>query len=326
MQKRNLKILGLALLILGIILLVNSYTAITGFTISNETAKATVSILGIIFVLAGILLFESGRTSKEGRGLEVKVYETHRGRNKYIEATGMDDIAPYLQVNNNKPVDAAHINLEDLKELTGPETISKKEREEIARKYEGSLKHRMYIGFKDYFKNREKKKELSKEERQKLARELRVSRAAERIIDIIDPSYDTRRESLTELKKAHMNEPQIYNPIKSGKAVYVHYTSGEGLKKMNEEGRIGEENKQFQALFFPDYASAMEFIENASQGLVRSITGASSAEKAVIFQTVIVPKKMNMLVGKKSRSMPKAFFDDMELDACYLLKEYDVPR
>ena len=56
MKKRDLKFTGIILVILGVIILVNSYTTITGLTILNETTKTTISILGIMFVVGGILL------------------------------------------------------------------------------------------------------------------------------------------------------------------------------------------------------------------------------------------------------------------------------
>ena len=63
--------LALACLILFAL---NISPRITGNVVSEKIGKTTGSVLGLIFIIGGILLFQVGRA----RGLEVKVYSTKK--------------------------------------------------------------------------------------------------------------------------------------------------------------------------------------------------------------------------------------------------------
>jgi len=60
MVKREFRYLGIALLLIGAVLLVNSF-GITGFAILEGAGKTMGSVLGIVFVVVGILLIQSRR-------------------------------------------------------------------------------------------------------------------------------------------------------------------------------------------------------------------------------------------------------------------------
>ena len=70
MKKGTLVIISTALVLIGLILLISSLS-ITGNVISDKIGKTTGSILGLVFIIGGFLLFQAGRG-----GLEVKVYTT----------------------------------------------------------------------------------------------------------------------------------------------------------------------------------------------------------------------------------------------------------
>jgi len=82
MKKRGIKTIAIILILIGIIILLNTYTTITGFAVLNNLTKTTSSILGIIFVIGGILLLQSGRTTTGG--LEVFI------SNKALEKSEKD--------------------------------------------------------------------------------------------------------------------------------------------------------------------------------------------------------------------------------------------
>ena len=68
MKKGTLVIISTVLVVIGLILLVSSLS-LTGNVISEKIGKTTGSILGLVFVIGGILLFQVGRerTSRESR-------------------------------------------------------------------------------------------------------------------------------------------------------------------------------------------------------------------------------------------------------------------
>jgi hypothetical protein len=57
MGKRGIRILGGLLILIGIVLIFNSYIGITGFIIFEEFSWQVGPIFGIIFVLVGIIIF-----------------------------------------------------------------------------------------------------------------------------------------------------------------------------------------------------------------------------------------------------------------------------
>lgn len=60
MQKKSFKILGIFLIVVGVIFLFNFFR-ITGLAIFENTAGTTGSILGIIFVIGGVLLLNASQ-------------------------------------------------------------------------------------------------------------------------------------------------------------------------------------------------------------------------------------------------------------------------
>ncbi|MEK6836344.1 MAG: hypothetical protein AABX94_01605 [Nanoarchaeota archaeon] len=331
MEKRNIRLLSIISLVLGIIFLINSKTNITGAVINSSSISSTFSsIFGVILILVSVILFIFAE-SLEGR-LEDKVhiYETRRGKTRFVEIKGMDSIAPLIQANNNGVIGPYHINLKDLNELLGAEYISLNEREKISNRYGHFFKEKMYEGLRDYSKYKQTHKKLTvedknrnKEERDRIAKELREARASERVLQILDPSYKTIRERLTDFKKSHKGEPHVVNPIIKRNAVYVRYTSEEEVEDI-EKNKIMAGTKQ--SLYFPSLEKAQKFINDTPKDIVKTITGAGCTDRAIVFQTIYAPDKMNTLVGKESRSMHKAFFKDLEKDTCYFFRVYNPPR
>lgn len=56
------RVLGFVLIFLGIVFALNAIPGITGFTISDDLGGTTNSVLGLIFVVGGILLWVAGRS------------------------------------------------------------------------------------------------------------------------------------------------------------------------------------------------------------------------------------------------------------------------
>ena len=323
MKKKHFRFLSLAFFLIGIFFLLNSKTDITGAVVGvSNISSGFSSIFGIVFLIGSVVMFVGGENLEER---VVDIYETKRGKIRFVEAKGLDDIAPFIQLDTRETIDNQHINLKDLKELLD-DTTDEKGRKEISKKYEHSIKEKIYGEFKDYFEYKLKHKDKeSRERRDEIAKGLREARSAESLFQLLDPNYKTRRERLNNIKKSNKNNPHIYNPIKEGKAVYVRYTTDNEIKCIEDEGVIAGE-KESQSLYFPSLEKAEDFINKTSSAHVKQITGAKKADKAIVFQTIYAPDKINYLVGEKSKGMPKAFFTNLKKDSCYLFKVMNPPK
>ena len=83
---RYFRILGIILLLIGIVLLLNSIPTIIGFVIFGNVSKQVGSILGIAFVVGGLMLLMSSKRDKMEK-LEKKLVEEEstKGKIKLIE-------------------------------------------------------------------------------------------------------------------------------------------------------------------------------------------------------------------------------------------------
>lgn len=84
---KKLGFLGLISLILGMILLVNSFPGITGFAISENIPERSYSIFGIVFILGGIMLIflESKKSNLERKIEREKIWKPHATKEKILE-------------------------------------------------------------------------------------------------------------------------------------------------------------------------------------------------------------------------------------------------
>ncbi|MBU0760295.1 MAG: hypothetical protein KJ600_03980 [Nanoarchaeota archaeon] len=60
MKKRFVKILGILLIVIGIVVLLDTFTGITGLVVLEDIGRTAGSVIGIVFVLVGVLVFMSG--------------------------------------------------------------------------------------------------------------------------------------------------------------------------------------------------------------------------------------------------------------------------
>ena len=65
MKPNAQKTLGAILILTGIVLILNSFSGITGFVVAESLGKSVSSILGLVFVIGGVLVFMSGRSLSE---------------------------------------------------------------------------------------------------------------------------------------------------------------------------------------------------------------------------------------------------------------------
>jgi len=64
MKTRVLRFVGFVSLVVGLILILNSFSRVTGFTIIDSIGEETSSIAGIILFIAGILLLSTSRVAE----------------------------------------------------------------------------------------------------------------------------------------------------------------------------------------------------------------------------------------------------------------------
>jgi len=314
MQPKNLA--TSILFILGLFFLANSKANITGAVIGVPISQTISSFLGIILIVVAIIFL----TGKYEKKLDFYIL----GKNR-VAIRGLEDVSRQeIQVNTKPPINSNYLNLNELKELLSDKVISKEDRENIAEKYKPDFEKAIFEGYKRFFsyKNKQKPdlKEKEKEELKKIADKLRISRAAEKVFDMLKPSYDTRRELLSKLKH---EEPYILKPIEGGKAAYVHFTSAEAANNIKNEGLFKGEQ---QALYFDSLEKAKEFVNESNRVDIKKLTGIKNAAKAIIFQTIYPPKKVNKLSGEKTKSMSKAFFENLETDSCYTFETKGISR
>ncbi|MBI5804297.1 DUF308 domain-containing protein [Candidatus Pacearchaeota archaeon] len=60
MRKYTFRLIGIFFVVIGFVFLLNSFQ-LTGFTIIDDIAQSTSSLMGIVFVIGGILFFVAGR-------------------------------------------------------------------------------------------------------------------------------------------------------------------------------------------------------------------------------------------------------------------------
>ena len=82
MEKR--KILGAILILIGFVLILNSFSGMTGFAVADSIGKGVSSILGFVFVIGGFLVFIGGQ--QEGlKGLERTIKKVDKGELNPLE-------------------------------------------------------------------------------------------------------------------------------------------------------------------------------------------------------------------------------------------------
>ena len=82
MKSYTLKILGIISFLIGCVFVLNSFSEITGFAITESFGKGMSSILGLVFILGGIVLFLLERESKYNE-IAGMVYELLGRRGSY---------------------------------------------------------------------------------------------------------------------------------------------------------------------------------------------------------------------------------------------------
>jgi len=316
MNMRKARILGIIIFALGILSILNANINITGAVIGISLESCAGYIMGITLMFISIILLA---TDLEER-VNVKVYETGKGAFKRTLIEGLTGVSSTQIIQANaKPVmgeDKERImNLDRLKEIVKDCGIEEKD----VIQYLTPLKEKVREGYKAYFSGMAKNNKITPEEKKKL----RLSIGAERVIDVLTPEYKTRKEKLNELKKNPIvgSDLSVYNPILRGTATYVHFTSS--ADDIIKSGFF--EGKQ-QAIYFPSLEKAKEFAGNINRADAKKLTGTEHADQAIIFQTYEPPKDINKLSGEKTRSMRKAFFNDLKTDSCYTFMIQNISR
>lgn len=327
-MKKEVRFLLSALLFLGGISLIRDAEVLTGAFLGTGVLSASTSLLGWGFIVASMMVFAFG----SGKDLEerIKIYEVHRRKRRFVEVSGMGEIAGELiQLNHADPIDGMHINLDELKDLLGEAYLSQEGREEIVHKYEPSVREQIIKAQREYIEGtlRMRKGKMTKKELvsdlEYARKQLRIAEAGEELMGVLRSKYVPRKKKLRVSAESH-HERYILNPLRRGTAAYVHFTSKENAEVIEEKRVVRGEA---QALYFPSLEKAREFVKRMNRGLVESITGARNAEQAIIFQTVNLPRGLSQLVGKKSGSMWRAYFEgDLPLDSCYTFERKGLPK
>lgn len=80
MNKKIFRIAGAFIALIGIVLILNASSGITGFTILEGIGKTAGYIIGLVLILGGILFYMGGRMSEEaGLSKKLKVYDLSHG-------------------------------------------------------------------------------------------------------------------------------------------------------------------------------------------------------------------------------------------------------
>lgn len=64
MKRSVMRALGILLILAGVLFVLNSFSGITGFAVAELVGKATGSIIGLVFIVGGIVLFLRGQESE----------------------------------------------------------------------------------------------------------------------------------------------------------------------------------------------------------------------------------------------------------------------
>ena len=170
MQKK-IKKLGVLIFLLGTVIIINSSLFnLTGNIIGNANNFFD-SILGLILIIGGLALFLS---QKSGNGLEVKVYDTSKGKRKeerfyemtdpnlYFSNVGKVNLSEFKKGINEIKDDAELIQLvreEYGKQLLTMQKEGRGSEKNLSRKFIDILYGKRYlgnIGKKDFKKEKEK--------------------------------------------------------------------------------------------------------------------------------------------------------------------------
>lgn len=88
MRKDFWRYFGFLLMVVGIVLLFNSFSGITGLVIFENIKKEAGGILGVVFVIGGIgILMSRARYSRAYNEIAARVYESLGTRNAYGHKT-----------------------------------------------------------------------------------------------------------------------------------------------------------------------------------------------------------------------------------------------
>jgi len=88
-------VLGIIFLILGVFFLINSFSGITGFVIVEDFGRGISGILGVVFVLVGILLFSAGNYGQEA-------YRKRESKLREILGEKFEQLSDTLKIAYNK--------------------------------------------------------------------------------------------------------------------------------------------------------------------------------------------------------------------------------
>lgn len=112
--KRGLRILGILYLILGIIILLNSFSGVTGFVVFEDADVSGSGFLGVVFVVIGILILMAAKDNytlrreahdQDRGGYHCTVY--YRGRRTNLNTTMDGDGRIYIG-KHGRGIDRGH--------------------------------------------------------------------------------------------------------------------------------------------------------------------------------------------------------------------------
>ena len=100
MKKRVVRIIGFVFLVFGIILLLNSFSGITGYVIFKDVGKGVGSILGLVFVIGGLVLLMAEREGAES-GLVKKTRKIKEELRKVLDSRHVGTYKELSRMANN---------------------------------------------------------------------------------------------------------------------------------------------------------------------------------------------------------------------------------
>ncbi len=284
MEKKDvMRIAGGLLLLYGIVFILNSGSDITGAAIGAGSQIRSNLIIGFFLILAGsnMLIASIER--------QLKFFESYRdGRRMAMMTDPMHLIDPH---SDSISLDAVRQNFQHL---------GSREREDIREAYSGIL-----------YSRRDNADRLS---------EGSEAKRADDVLKVIEGDsyvpFISRDDALVRL-------PHQLRHLIKGDPYYVHFTSQDSARWVVNKGHgFYQPGKQtaVQALIFPKKKDAERFIEGIDQKTAEKITGASSAEKAIVFRTKVIPTGVNTVLSGCAkalfhRSLPLPELQDVEVYA-----------
>ena len=100
MDRKLLTLPGILFLVIGIFLLLNSIQTLTGFVTFESLNIKSSSLLGIILVIGGILMFSHARTSTSELEELIGVFNSKKSRNREESFTLTDPELFFGKVGN----------------------------------------------------------------------------------------------------------------------------------------------------------------------------------------------------------------------------------